>query len=102
MADEPKVIGTTETTTRTFSDIPALPAVDSTIWGTSVRAWLAIILAGTVAFTQIAVVIAVLVNAVIKNDFSGIGTWITISEPLYGMAIAAMVFYFSKATGKTG
>ncbi len=69
---------------------------DSSFYGISVRAWLAIMLVFTVCFGYAAVSVAVLVDAVKTRDFSKVGTFTTISEPLYSLAIGAVAYYFGQ------
>lgn len=69
---------------------------DSSFYGISVRAWLAILLVLTVCFCHAAVVIAVLVEAVKNRDFAKVGTYTTISEPLYTLVIGAVAYYFGQ------
>ncbi len=74
---------------------------DSTFFGVSIRAWLAFMLAGAVVFTHIAVTAGVVTDAILKSDWSRVGTFATVGEPLYSMSIAALAFYFGQKTSKT-
>ena len=69
---------------------------DSSFYGISVRAWLAILLVCTVCYGYVAVATAVLVEAVISRDFAKVGTYVTISEPLYTLVIGAVAYYFGQ------
>ena len=81
--------------------LPVIPASDSSLFGVSVRAWLAASLVGTVCFTQGAAVIAVLWDAMQTKDWSKVGTFLNVGEPLYSMAVAALAFYFGQKSTKT-
>lgn len=71
---------------------------NSTVFGVSIRGWMAIILVMTVALTQILVTAAVVYDAIANKDFSKVGTFSTIGEPLYSLSIAALSFYFGQKT----
>ena len=73
---------------------------DSSFFGVSVRAWLAICLVGAVCLSYIFVVVAVLIDAVKTNDFSKVGTFANVGEPMYSMSVAALAFYFGQKTTK--
>lgn len=73
---------------------------DSTFFGVSVRAWLAIMLVASIVSTHLAVTIGVVVDAVKTNDWSRVGTFANVGEPLYSMSIAALAFYFGQKTIK--
>ncbi len=74
---------------------------DSTFFGVSIRAWLALMLAGAIVLTHIAVTVGVVVDAVLKSDWSKVGTFATIGEPLYSMGVMTLGFYFGQKTSKT-
>ena len=79
---------------------PPVTSKDSSIFGVSVRAWIASMLIMTVCTTHLAIVSAVLLEAILRKDFAKVGTFTTIGEPLYSMSIAALAFYFGqKSTG---
>ena len=40
------------------------------------------------------------IDAVMNKDFSKVGTFSTVGEPLYSMAVAALGFYFGQKTIK--
>lgn len=65
---------------------------DSVIGGVSIRAWLAVMLVGTVClmalFTQVA-------GAVMAGDLV-----FEIKEPLYSLSIGAVAYYFGQAQKK--
>lgn len=72
------------------------PAGDSSqLFGVSIRAWLAVILTATVCLTTAASVVGVAIVAVKAGDTSKL-TALTIGEPLYSMAVAALGFYFGQ------
>jgi hypothetical protein len=73
---------------------------DSTFFGVSVRAWLAFILVVTIAITYIIVVAGVVVDAILNKDWSKVGTFANVGEPLYSMSIAALSFYFGQKTSR--
>ena len=99
MSDEskPKVESTSETLTKTYSEVPSQ---DSSFFGVSVRAWLAILLVGAVCLSYLLVVLAVLIDAVRTNDFSKVGTFANVGEPMYSMSVAALAFYFGQKSTK--
>ena len=74
---------------------------DSCVGGVSVRAWLVVMLVVTVCLTHVAVTLSVAIDAVLQKDFSKLGTFSTIGEPLYSMAVVALGYYFGQKTPKT-
>lgn len=98
MTDEPKT--TTEAVSVTSTTGPVVPLEDSTFMGISVRAWLAVVLVMTVCLSHGSVAIAVLVDAVGTKDWSKVGTYTNIGEPLYSMSVMALGFYFGQKTSK--
>ena len=80
----------------TLLPAPTVQTKDSSFYGISVRAWLAILLVFTVCFGHVAIVTAVLVEAVANRDFAKVGTYTTISEPLYTLVIGAVAYYFGQ------
>lgn len=94
---QPKVEASSETTTKVTGTIPP---VDSTFIGVSVRAWLAVVLVLTICSSHMSVAIAVLFDAVKTGDWSKVGTYTNIGEPLYSMSIVALGFYFGQKTSK--
>jgi len=70
---------------------------DSSIGGVSVRAWLAVFLVFTVCFNHLSVTVGVLIDAISKGDWAKVGTFSTVGEPLYSMAVAALGFYFGNS-----
>lgn len=86
-----------ETDTTTFTK----NGKDSTFFGVSVRAWLAVMLVSAVVFTHVAVTTGVVIDAVLTQNWSKVGTFANIGEPLYSMAIASLAFYFGQKTNKT-
>lgn len=70
----------------------------SSIGGISIRAWLAAILVITICLNHLGVTLATVIDAVRTNDFTKIGTFTTVGEPLYSMAVAALGFYFGQKT----
>ena len=75
-------------------------SVDSTVMGVSVRAWLAMMLVSTVCASHITVVIGTMIDAVVRKDFSKVGTYTTVGEPLYSMGLTALGFYLGQKTAK--
>ena len=73
---------------------------DSSFFGVSVRAWLAFVLVFTVCSNHLSVTLGVLVDAILTKDWSKVGTFSTVGEPLYSMAVAALGFYFGQKTQK--
>lgn len=74
---------------------------DSTFFGISIRAWLAFILVFTIAGSYFAVTVGVVVDAVATHDWSRVGTFANVGEPLYSMSIAALAYYFGQSQKKT-
>jgi len=74
---------------------------DSMIFGVSIRAWLALILVWTIALTHILITAGVVVDAILTKDWSRVGTFANIGEPLYSLSIVALGFYFGQKTTKT-
>ena len=72
---------------------PETNGKDSTFFGVSVRAWLAIMLAGAIAFTQMFVTAGVVIDAIISKDWTRVGTFANIGEPLGTLATMAVGFY---------
>jgi len=73
---------------------------DSTIAGVSIRAWLATALVVTICANHLAITIGTMIEAVSTRDFSRVGTFTTVGEPLYSMAVAALGFYFGQKASK--
>ena len=73
---------------------------DSSVAGVSIRAWLALFLVITICTNHLAVTIGVLIDALQRGDWSKIGTFTTVGEPLYSMAVAALGFYFGSKNQK--
>jgi hypothetical protein len=74
---------------------------DSTVFGVSIRAWLAIMLVSAVVATHVSVTVGVVIDAVLTKDWSRVGTFANVGEPLYSMSIAALAFYFGQKTVKS-
>ena len=72
----------------------------SSIFGVSIRGWIAIGLSLTVCLNQLLVTGAAVWDAIATKDFSRVGTFTTIGEPLYSMGVAALGFYFGQKTNK--
>lgn len=70
---------------------------DSTFFGVSIRAWLAFSLVMTIASTHLAITIGVVVDAVITHDWSKVGTFANVGEPLYSLSIGAVAYYFGQS-----
>lgn len=94
---KPTVEASSETTTKVTGTIPP---VDSTLVGVSVRAWIAVVLVLTVCASHLSVAIGVLYDAAKTGDWSKVGTYTNIGEPLYSMSIVALGFYFGQKTNK--
>lgn len=91
----------TEETSITTKETSGPTQADSSIMGVSVRAWLVVMLAATVCVTHVAITLSVAIDAVLQKDFSKLGTFATIGEPLYSMAVVALGYYFGQKTPKT-
>jgi len=75
-------------------------AADCNIKGVSVRACITLGLVGTVCLCHIGICLAVFVDAVLRGDFSKVGTYATITEPLYSLTLMAAGFYLGNKTSK--
>lgn len=84
------------TTTPVITSTQITNNPDSSFFGISIRAWLAIILVCTVCFCHTAIVVAVMIEAIMSRDFAKVGTFTTISEPLYTLVIGAVAYYFGQ------
>lgn len=73
---------------------------DSSMFGISIRAWLAIMLAACIVGTHLTITIGVVVDAILTKDWSRVGTFANVGEPLYSMATMALAFYFGHKTSK--
>ena len=87
----------TASVTETVNDIPAK---DSSLFGVSMRAWLAVMLVGTVCVNQATIVTFVMIEAAMSHDFAKVGTFTTVGEPLYSLSIAAAAFYLGQKVNK--
>lgn len=67
---------------------------DSKVFGVSIRAWLALMAIGAVVMTHVTVSIGVVVDAIIHSDWSKVGTFANIGEPLYSISLTSLAFYF--------
>ena len=74
----------------------------STILGVSVRGWIAIMLIVTICLNQLGVTTCAVIASIGRNDLGLLGTYTSVGEPLYSLAIAALGFYFgsNRATPK--
>lgn len=97
MEEPPKPIQSSQTVTQTVGEIPSQ---DSTMFGVSIRAWIAMVLVSTVCGSHLSGCAAVLIDAVRTGDWSKVGTYMNIGEPLYSMAVAALGFYFGQKSNK--
>lgn len=79
---------------------PETNGKDSSIFGVSVRAWLACVLVGTIAATHVVVTIGIVYDAIATKDWSKVGTFANIGEPLHSMSLVALGFYFSQRNAK--
>lgn len=73
---------------------------DSTFFGVSVRAWLAIMLAASICLPQIFISCGVVVDAILTRDWSKVGTFANIGEPLGTLATMAVGFYLGQRQAK--
>lgn len=81
----------------TMTQKPETNGKDSTFFGVSIRAWLAFLLVMTIASTHLAVTIGVVVDAVLSKDWSRVGTFANVGEPLYSLSIGAVAYYFGQS-----
>lgn len=76
-------------------------AHDSIVLGVSVRAWVVIILVFTMSINHLMVGVGVMIDAIwYTKDWSRVGTYTQISEPLYGAILLSLGFYFGQKTSK--
>ena len=73
---------------------------ESTIFGVSVRAWMAIIAISTVCATHLIVTVATVYYAIATKDFNLVGTLSVVGEPLYSLAIGSVGYYFGSSKSK--
>lgn len=71
---------------------------NSTIFGVSIRAWITLIIVLTICLSFLTVVIGIIVHAVLTKDWSLVGTFTTVGEPLYTLAGLTVGFYFGQKT----
>lgn len=71
---------------------------DSTFFGVSIRAWLAFILVMTIAGSYLVITVGVVVDAILTKDWSRVGTFANVGEPLYSLVIMSVSFYFGTRT----
>ena len=79
---------------------PDVNGKESTVFGVSIRAWLAGMLVSSVVGTQLMVTAGVVVDAILTKDWSRVGTFANIGEPLYSMSLLALGFYFAQKNPK--
>lgn len=94
-----------ETTNNTTTDTVIISKPNgedklSSFLGVSIRGWLAAVLVVTVCINQFLITLACLYEALANKNFSNVGTYTTIGEPLYSMGVAALGFYFGQKTTK--
>ena len=93
MNDEIPTPTTQTTTTQTTKETSApTPPDDSRVFGVSVRAWLVLMVCGTVC----AGYLTTLVMAYLQGELI-----IEIKEPLYSIAVGAVAYYFGQSKNKT-
>jgi len=80
---------------------PETNGKDSTFFGVSVRAWLAIMTVGAIVAGYVIVTGGVVVDAILTKDWSRVGTFANVGEPLYSLSIASLSYYFGQKTSKT-
>jgi len=92
MSEEIK--STTETTTETSNGVN--DSHDSQIMGVSVRAWLVLILVGTVCGLAVSYAVTDIVLSVALKTLPTF----EVKEPLYSIVIAAVAYYFGQSQRK--
>jgi len=98
MADD-TTITTKEIITDTKTVGPNPASLDSSLMGISIRAWIVVMCVGTACFTHLSVTIGVLIDAIFfAKDWSKVGTYTNISEPLYGCIMITIGFFFGQKT----
>lgn len=75
---------------------PVAPNGDSKIFGVSVRAWLAVLLAATVCTICLSDTIATIYVGIKTSAFPQV----EVKEPLYSMFVAGISFFFGAQKGK--
>lgn len=74
---------------------------DSTFFGISVRAWLAVMTVGSIVAGYVMVTAGVVIDAILTKDWSRVGTFANVGEPLYTLSIAALSYYFGQKNAKS-
>lgn len=78
---------------------PGAPAPkESSVFGISVRGWIAWTAVLTICSNQLATTCTACWLAINKSDISFLGSQSVITEPLYGIAYMAVGYYFAKMT----
>lgn len=75
---------------------PETNGKDSTLFGVSVRAWIAVLLVTAIAGGYLLVTIGVVIHAVLSKDWSLVGTFANVGEPLGTLATMAVGFYLGQ------
>lgn len=72
------------------------PEPASTIWSVSIRAWITLALVLTICGAHVAIVIGIVVHAILNKDWTLVGTFANVGEPLYSLSTLAVGFYFGQ------
>jgi len=101
MPDEPIPTNNTQITTQTSVETTGNLPPDSSFLGISIRAWVVMMLVGTICLSHLSVTSAVLIDAIFfSKDWSRVGTYANISEPLYGAVMIGIGFFFGQKPNK--
>lgn len=69
---------------------------ESAFMGITIRAWLALIVVSGVVATHLIITTGVVLDAILRKDFSKVGTYTTIGEPYYSLSIAVVSYFFGQ------
>lgn len=69
---------------------------ESSLFGVSMRGWIAYLLVFTVCANQLLTTFAAVYLSIAKQELTNLGSATSITEPLYTIVIAAMTYYFAK------
>ena len=72
----------------------------STFFGVSVRAWIALMLVSAIAGSYLLITTGVVLHAILSKDWSLVGTFANVSEPLGTLSTMAVGFYLGQRQSK--
>lgn len=81
-----------------FLTKPGEPPKESSVFGISVRGWIAWTAVITICSNQLSTTFTACYLAFTKGDVSFLGSQSAVTEPLYGVVYMAVGYYFAKQT----